>query len=223
MAATASTRNLFDRPELLDNQTRLILSADVKPKRLVRSATRSAGQHAGRERSESVGSGSVIQEADDDDEGLNEYNTTKNSDKENAQDVSVENEPVNYDTDIEQDAEITRDYTCKGLYLEQCARHGVIPSSHFLRHINDEKLEIPYTGLKAIHIKVMVPAMRMNSTITKLDLRDNSLGSRGAVYIAQILRDNEYIDELNLADNGIGINGKLNLLISQLIKRNGSM
>ncbi|CAF4878805.1 unnamed protein product, partial [Rotaria sp. Silwood1] len=42
-SSSSTTHNLFDRPELLENQTRLILSADTKPKRLNRSATRSAG------------------------------------------------------------------------------------------------------------------------------------------------------------------------------------
>ena len=31
-----TTRNLFDRPALLDNQTRLIISAEGKPRRLIR-------------------------------------------------------------------------------------------------------------------------------------------------------------------------------------------
>jgi hypothetical protein len=33
------------------------------------------------------------------------------------------------------------------------------------------------------------------------------LGSRGAVYIAQLIKDNEYITELNLANNDIGLQG----------------
>ena len=207
----AATRNLFERPELLDNQTRLILSADAKPKRLIRSASRSAGHHLGRDRSDSAATNSVIEETeDDDDEVLNDDATELNTSAEQRpRKNSTGAEEVDYDTDLEQEPEPGRDYTCRALYLDQCRRHGVIASTHFLRNINHETLTIRYCGLKPISVKVMVPALKMNSTITKLDLRDNGLGSRGAIYIAQILKDNEYIDELNLGDNDIGTKGRI--------------
>ncbi|CAF3465283.1 unnamed protein product, partial [Rotaria sp. Silwood2] len=120
---------------------------------------------------------------------------------------SITQSDISYDTDIEQEQEPTKDYTCKGLYLDQCRRHGVIPSTHFLRHINNETLTIRYCGLKPINIKVMVPSLKINTKVTKLDLRDNGLGSRGAVYISQLMKDNEYIAELDLSNNDIGLQG----------------
>ena len=201
-SSSSTTRNLFDRPELLDNQTRLILSADAKPRRLVRSATRSAGIAGGRDRSESAASTSIIQESDDDDHLVDE-----NEDDYSIQQTSIITNDVNYDTDIEQEQEPSKDYSSKGLYLDQCRRHGVIPSTHFLRHIDNETLTIRYCGLKPVNIKVMVPSLKINTNITKFDLQDNGLGSRGAVYIAQMIKDNEYIIELNLANNDIGLQG----------------
>ena len=200
-SSSSTTHGLFDRPELLDSQTRLILSADGKPRRLIRSAARSAGLLAARDRSNSVASTSAIQEVDDDplDEPID--------DDDPARQAPTTRKEVNYDTDIEQDQESSRDYSCKGLYLDQCRRHGVIPSSYFLQHLENETLCIRYCGLKPINIKVMVPSLKINTIITKLDLRDNGLGSRGAVYIAQLLKENEYIIELNLADNDIGLQG----------------
>jgi Ran GTPase-activating protein (RanGAP) involved in mRNA processing and transport len=53
----------------------------------------------------------------------------------------------------------------------------------------------------------MVPSLKVNTYVTKLDLRDNGLESGGAVYIAQLLKENEYITELNLANNDIGLQG----------------
>ena len=202
-SSSSTTRNLFDRPELLDNQTRLILSADAKPKRLIRSATRSAGLTGVRDRSESAASQFLIEETDDDllEETEDDYPLRK---------TSFLKADINYDTDIEQEKESTKDYSCKGLYLDQCHRHGVIPSTYFLRHIDNDTLTIRYCGLKPINIKVMVPSLKINTMITKLDLRDNGLGSRGAIYIAQLIRDNEYITELNLANNDIGFQGKKN-------------
>jgi hypothetical protein len=196
-----TTRNLFDRPELLDSQTRLIISANGQPRRLIRSATRSARHHELRERSDSVASTSVTQEIDNDLSDDNVENNTNESDF-----TKIANE-INYDTDIEQDKEISRDHTCKGIYINQCRRHGVIPSSYFLRHIDQDALIIRYCGLRPMNVKVMVPALKINSIITKLDLRDNGLGSRGAVYIAHVLKENSYIDELNLGNNDIGLQG----------------
>ena len=175
--------------ELLENQTRLILSADAKPKRLIRSATRSAGGLSGvRERSDSMASASVIQEVDDD---LLDERTEINKheiDNELIRQRSITQSDVSYDTDIEQEPETARDYSCKGLYLDQCRRHGVIPSTYFLRHIDNETLAIRYCGLKPINIKVMIPSLKINTSITILDLRDNGLGSRGAIYIAKLIK-----------------------------------
>ncbi|CAF1384440.1 unnamed protein product [Rotaria sordida] len=199
-----TTHNLFERPELLDNQTRLILSADAKPKRLIRSGTRSAGFTSSHERPDSALSAAVIQEDDDD---ILDENAEINNENGTVRQISNLSDEFDYDTDIEQDQEPHRDYSCKGVYIDQCRRHGVIPSTHFLRHIDNESLTIRYCGLKPINIKVMVPSLKINSTITKLDLRDNSIGSRGAIYIAYLIKDNEYIDELNLANNDIGLQG----------------
>lgn len=210
-SSSSATHGLFDRPELLDSQTRLILSADGKPRRLIRSAARSAGLLAGRDRSNSVASTSAIQEVDDD--PLDETNYDDVDDDDSTRHGLTEPKEINYDTDIEQEHESGRDYSCKGLYLDQCRRHGVIPSTYFLQHIGNDTLSIRYSGLKPINIKVMVPSLKINTSITKLDLRDNGLGSRGAVYIAQLLKENEYIVELNLADNDIGLQGRLPLSV----------
>ncbi len=195
-----TTRNLFDRPELLDNQTRLTISANAKPKRLNRSAPRSAGQNISRERSDSITSTFIIPEIDD---GLLDENLQTS----HNESMSIITNEANYDTDIEQEEEPIRDHTCKGIYIDQCRRHGVIPSTYFLRHIDQQDLVIRYYGLKPIHIKVMVPSLKINSIITKLDLRDNGLGSRGAMYIARLIKENEYVNELNLGNNDIGTNG----------------
>ena len=205
-SSTTTTRNLFDRPELLENQTRLILSADVKPRRLLRSATRSAGVAGARDRSDSAASASVIIETEDD-------LADDNEDEDSTRQTEILTNDVNYDTDIEQETEPSKDYSTKGLYLDECHRHHVIPSTHFLRHVENETLTIRYCGLKPVNIKVMVPSLKVNTHITKLDLCDNGLESRGAVYIAQLLKENEYITELSLANNDIGLQGTLKVFI----------
>lgn len=205
-----TTRNLFERPELFHNQTRLILTADAKPKRLTRS-TSALGRAFSRDRSDSISSTHITQEADDDleDENLEENNDENYS----ARKTPFSTDEVNYDTDIEQEQEQPRDHTCKGVYIDQCRRHGVIPSTNFLRSIQNDNVTIRYCGLKPINVKVMVAPLKINSTITKLDLRDNCLGSRGAIYITNLINENGYIDELNLGNNDIGIHG-MNIFLS---------
>ncbi|UJR14187.1 hypothetical protein I4U23_001181 [Adineta vaga] len=199
-----TTRNLFERPELFENQTRFILSADAKPKRLTRSSS-ALGRSYSRERFDSNASGSDTQDVDDDfenrisEDNIDEiYTERKPIDR---------NEEINYDTDIEADVEPPRDHSCRAIYIEQCRRHGIVPSTHFLRSIDNDNVTIRYCGLKPINIKVMVAPLKINSTITKLDLRDNCLGSRGTIYITNLIKENSYIDELNLGNNDIGIHG----------------
>lgn len=198
-----TTRNLFDRPELLDNQTRLIISADVKPRRLPRSPVRSAAHHEHRERSISMNSISSTREVDEDllDE-TEELNPEEN-------DLLAKAKELNYDTDIEEEKAPERNYSCRSVYFNQCRRQGVIPATYFLRHLDKDALVIRYCGLKPINVKVMVPALKVNSTITKLDLRENDLGSKGAIYIGNLLKENDYIDELNLGNNDIGTLGRI--------------
>lgn len=194
-----TTRNLFDRPELLNNQTRLIISADAKPRRLPRSPVRSAAHHEHRERLTSNNSTSPAREIDDDDDFYDE------SDDENE--LIPKAKEINYDTDIEEEKAPDRDYSCRSVYFNQCRRHGIIPATYFLRHLDQDALIIRYCGLKPINVRAMVPALKINSIITKLDLRDNDLGSKGAIYIAGLLKENDYIDELNLGNNNIGTQG----------------
>jgi len=201
-----TTHNLFERPELLGNQTRLIISAHGKAKRLSRSPTRSAGQSGICERSDSATSAYMIQEVDDD--LLDENFQINANENDLTRQISTLSNEINYDTDIEQEEEPHHDRTCKNVYIDQCRRHGVIPSTYFLRHIDKEALIIRYYGLRPINVKVMIPSLKMNSTITKLDLRDNGLGSRGAIYIAHLLKENGCIDELNLGNNDIGTQGR---------------
>ena len=192
-----TTRNLFDRPELLNNQTRLIISADAKPRRLLRSPIRSAAHHEHRERLTSNNSTSPAPEFDDDlYEEIDDENELISKPKE-----------INYDTDIEEEKGPDRDYSCRSVYFNQCRRHGIIPATYFLRHLDQDALIIRYCGLKPINVRVMIPALKINSIITKLDLRDNDLGSKGAIYIASLLKENDYIDELNLGNNNIGTQG----------------
>jgi hypothetical protein len=218
---SSTTRNLFTRPHLFGNQTRLILSAHGKPKQLFRNTAHSAGIPGAHDGSNSATTTLITQEIADDDDDDDDDLLDENDDDYSTQETSVLSNDADYNTDIEEEQEPIKDYSCKGLYLDQCRRHGVIPSTHFLRHIDNGTLTIRYCGLKPINIKVMIPSLKVNTNITRLDLRDNDLGSHGAVYIARLIKDNEYIIELNLANNDIGFQGmkikKISLIYSQFL------
>ncbi|CAF0873057.1 unnamed protein product [Didymodactylos carnosus] len=119
-----------------------------------------------------------------------------------------------YDTDLDSDdddeSKKQKDFTSKGLYLTNCDKNTVIPSSSFLKLIDNElstSVDIRYSSIKPLDIKAMIPSLRMSTTITKLDLSGNGFGSLGAVYIAKLIKDSEYIIELNLSYNDIGLKG----------------
>ena len=207
---STTSRNVFDRPDLLESQTRLILSADTKPKRLARSAHRSAVTVFARDRSNSAASISVIREVDDD--LLDEHS---HDEDDSLHPASIRTKEINYDSDIEPDEEPIRDFSSRGVYLDQCRRYGVIPSSYFLQKLENQTLDLRYSALKPIQIKVMIPALKINTHITKLDFRANGLGSNGVIYIAELVKENEYLVELNLADNDIGLQGKVEIFSSK--------
>jgi Ran GTPase-activating protein (RanGAP) involved in mRNA processing and transport len=55
--------------------------------------------------------------------------------------------------------------------------------------------------------KLLVEYFRQNSHnhITKLDLKGNNIGERGACYLAQLLQENDSIKKLSLEWNNIGL------------------
>ena len=55
--------------------------------------------------------------------------------------------------------EATKDFTCEGVYLEQCRKQRVIPASYFLRHMNDQVLTLKHHGLGAPGLRPVSAAL----------------------------------------------------------------
>ena len=53
--------------------------------------------------------------------------------------------------------------------------------------------------------RAIADALRVNSTVTLLDLGNNELGEGGAQTIAEALRVNSTVSSLNLRSNGVGV------------------
>ena len=64
-------------------------------------------------------------------------------------------------------------------------------------------------------------ALRVNTSVTSLDLRDNSIGEEGASSLSEALRVNTSLTSLNLSDNSIGVEGASSL--SEALRVNTSL
>ncbi|XP_076434892.1 uncharacterized protein LOC143274835 [Babylonia areolata] len=107
-----------------------------------------------------------------------------------------------WDTDLErEDTPPPFDHSGKTAYLEECRRLGVIPTSYFLRHMQDQQLCMKHHGLGATGMRAMTPVLMVNNTILSLDLTDNWLGYEGGLAVCDMLRENCFITDLNLSDN----------------------
>jgi hypothetical protein len=89
-----------------------------------------------------------------------------------------------------------KDFSCEGIYLENCKKQNVIPASYFLRHVNDQSLTMRHHGLGGPGIRPVSAALMTNSAVTRLDLSDNWLGVQGAEHISKMLKENCFISEI---------------------------
>ncbi|XP_019620314.1 PREDICTED: leucine-rich repeat-containing protein 74B-like isoform X2 [Branchiostoma belcheri] len=113
-----------------------------------------------------------------------------------------------YDTDLEiEDKRIEYDSTGRTTYKEACKQIGVVPVSYFLRHMQDSELVMMHHGLGPLGAKAIATSLVTNTTILKLNLRDNWLEAQGGKYIAEMLVENCYIHDLDLSYNKIGNDG----------------
>ncbi|XP_025089083.1 leucine-rich repeat-containing protein 74B-like isoform X2 [Pomacea canaliculata] len=131
----------------------------------------------------------------------NEDTRTRVSDFDNQADIMDEKA---WETDLEPEvpeANSTYDHSGRKLYLEECARLGVIPVSYFLRHMTSRQLHMKHHGLRPSDMLAMASVLVSNTSILSLDLSDNWLGYHGGLAVCDMLKENCFISELNLSDN----------------------
>ncbi|XP_011674867.2 leucine-rich repeat-containing protein 74A [Strongylocentrotus purpuratus] len=115
-----------------------------------------------------------------------------------------------WDTDLEIDEKDKieeYDPTGRKTYKQACLDIGVVPASHFLRHMTTSRVSMKHHGLGPHGAKAIAVALVANTTVLTLDLEDNWVEGDGGVYIADMLKENCYINDLNLAENKIGSRG----------------
>ncbi|KAK1792258.1 hypothetical protein P4O66_012214 [Electrophorus voltai] len=109
------------------------------------------------------------------------------------------------DTDLElEDERDQYDLTGQVRYREACKRLGVIPASCFLRTMQKSEVSMAHHGLGPQGAVALAVPLVTNTSIVKLNLRDNWMEGVGGAAMADMLKENCYITELDLSENRIG-------------------
>ncbi|XP_072331733.1 uncharacterized protein lrrc74b isoform X1 [Scyliorhinus torazame] len=99
------------------------------------------------------------------------------------------------------------DHTGKTKYKQACEAYGVVPISYFLRNMNCTELVMMHYGLGPQGAKAISVSLITNTSVLKLNLKDNWLEAEGARAISEMLKDNCYITDVDLSDNQLGVEG----------------
>lgn len=116
-----------------------------------------------------------------------------------------------YDIDLELDGFHNErqpyDPTGQTRYKEACKMLSVTPMSCFLRNINQTELNMMHCGLGPQGTKALAVSLVTNTSILKLNLRDNWIEGMGGAAVADMLKENCYITEMDLSENSVGEHG----------------
>ncbi|XP_018596019.1 leucine-rich repeat-containing protein 74B [Scleropages formosus] len=110
-----------------------------------------------------------------------------------------------YDTDLElEDVQKSYDPSGQECYKSACKGFGVVPVSYFLRHMHASELTMMHHGLGPQGTRALAVPLVTNTSILKLNLRDNWMEGTGGVAMAEMLRENCYITDIDLSENQLG-------------------
>lgn len=111
-----------------------------------------------------------------------------------------------WDTDLEvEEEQQSYSVTNRTVYVDACKQIGVIPASYFVRHMDDQVLEMKHHGLGPQGAKPISVALVSNTCVLTLNLKDNWLGLEGGMHVCEMLKENCYISDLDLSDNRLGL------------------
>ncbi|KAI4820975.1 hypothetical protein KUCAC02_028929 [Chaenocephalus aceratus] len=124
-----------------------------------------------------------------------------------------------YDTDLELgDQEEAYDPTG---YMEACEVLQVVPAYNFLRNMHNSELSMMHRCLGPQGTKALAVPLVTNTSILRLNLRDNWMEGMGGAAIAEMLKENCYITEVDLSDNSLGDHGAG--AIASMLKENSTL
>uniref|UniRef100_H2Y6E6 EF-hand domain-containing protein n=1 Tax=Ciona savignyi TaxID=51511 RepID=H2Y6E6_CIOSA len=171
--------------------------------------------------------GSVQDEAEDDNSTQTDENETKDTEATVecvAPPVVTLTDEEYYDTDLEIEDENHRAYhsmTAVDIYFKSCEQLGVVPASYFVTHLQDEAMNMSHHGLGPNGTKAIAAPLVINTSILELNLEDNWITSDGTGDIADMLTENCYISNLNISHNKLGSEGAR--LVCEMLQENTTL
>uniref|UniRef100_A0A3Q4MS88 Leucine rich repeat containing 74B n=1 Tax=Neolamprologus brichardi TaxID=32507 RepID=A0A3Q4MS88_NEOBR len=85
------------------------------------------------------------------------------------------------------------DLTGQTCYMTACKTFRVVPASYFLQHMQNSTLVMMHRGLGPQGTKALAVPLVTNTSILRLNLRDNWMEGMGGAAIAEMLKGNCYI------------------------------
>ncbi|KAL3975425.1 threonine 3-dehydrogenase [Sarotherodon galilaeus] len=127
-----------------------------------------------------------------------------------------------YDTDLEfEGKEAAYDLTGQTCYMTACKKFQVVPASYFLQHMQNSMLVMVHRGLGPQGTKALAVPLVTNTSILRLNLRDNWMEGMGGAAIAEMLKENCYITEVDLSNNNLEVYGAK--AIAGMLKENSTL
>ncbi|KAM9393983.1 uncharacterized protein lrrc74b [Pholidichthys leucotaenia] len=126
------------------------------------------------------------------------------------------------DTDVElRDRKGPYELTGQACYIKACEKLQVVPASYFLQHMQQSDLLMMHRGLGPKGTKALAVPLVTNTSIQRLNLRDNQMEGLGGAAIAEMLKENCYISDVDLSDNNLGDSGAR--AIAGMLKDNSTL
>ncbi|KAJ8371837.1 hypothetical protein AAFF_G00299320 [Aldrovandia affinis] len=198
-------RNPYSRGSV-DNQTVTRIDADTSPSQSASSGQSSGG---GKEVPETETGREWSQPRDGPGNDAEAETMHSSNDEDNVRDLEIKDEKVPFVP------------TDESRYQAACKIYGVVPVRSFLQNIHASELNMMHCGLGLQHIRALAVSLVTNTSILKLNLKDNRLEGLGGVAIAEMLKENCYITEINLSENKLGVEGAH--AISSMLMENSTL
>lgn len=109
----------------------------------------------------------------------------------------------------------------RSLYLKACEVLGVVPIKRLLHQLCTDEIRITHRNLNDIDCKAISNALLVNKTVTTLDLSNNLVTDKGALYLASAIVENDRVQVFVLAGNKLAFNSAQ--IFAELLERSKSL
>jgi Ran GTPase-activating protein (RanGAP) involved in mRNA processing and transport len=107
------------------------------------------------------------------------------------------------------------------LYLQACECMGVVPIKRLLHQLCSDEIRITHRNLNDTDCKAISNALLVNKTVTTLDLSNNLITDKGALYLASAMVERDLVRVLVLAGNKLAYNSAE--IFAELLQRSKSL